>query len=141
MGPPAVSSALRCHFLHVMIILLSLIQSLMLLPVLLSTTRPLKERSRYQGPGAVPAVHHDPRHEGNTTRPRAEEHPTVGLIHKNLLGLGKPKQNSSRAAPLPSPRVLYAMAPYGPSNQIFGLQEVSSMAGLLNRTLIFPIIR
>lgn len=46
---------------------------------------------------------------------------------------------SRPAAPSAHLRLLYPMAPYGPSNQSFGLQESASMAVLLNRTLILPI--
>lgn len=70
--------------------------------------------------------------DGNaSSKQDAEGHASVALLRQKPLP----------APSLPSLRLFYPMAPYGPSNEIFGLQEATSMAALLNRTLILPVIR
>lgn len=137
-GPAVQSSADTVKkFLHVVIIMLSIIQILTLAHTFIpsSTTGALlEERPQYQTQGARMEVHPGPKLllDGNaSSKQDAEEHASVALLRQKPLP----------AASLPSLRLFYPMAPYGPFNQIFGLQEVTSMAALLNRTLILPVIR
>ena len=94
-----------------------------LLTIGLSTTVPNRERPKYQPQGGPLDL---------GLRPQLDS-------ALSLDAQGRPAAATSPPSP-PLLRLLYPMAPYGPSNQILGLQEAASMAVLLNRTLILPVL-
>jgi hypothetical protein len=74
---------------------------------------------------------HERRQQQKEEKEKEKDRVSIALLHQKPLPV----------ASLSSLRLFYPMAPYGPSNQIFGLQEATSMAALLNCTLILPVIR